>query len=75
MNPIRDPTSSFAELVHQKTRNCVKRYIGVLKGRLRVLDKNRKLRYLPEKYDINIIACTVLHNLMNDVHIPIERAL
>lgn len=78
MTPIRNPANPSEEaynVAHRKARNCVERCIGVLKGRFRILGKDRILRYTPAKCGVIINACAVLHNIMIDANIPIEPDL
>ncbi|CAH1984065.1 unnamed protein product [Acanthoscelides obtectus] len=46
-----------------RTRNCVERYIGVLKNRFRCLLKDRVLHYAPFRAGQIINATSVLHNV------------
>lgn len=78
MTPIRNPVNEYEEaynVAHRKARNCVERCIGVLKGRFRILGKDRILRYSPAKSGVIINACAVLHNIMIEAGIPIETNL
>lgn len=64
MTPILRPTTSAEKKyneAHIKTRNCVERCIGLLKGRWRCLQ--RGLNYSPKRVSKIVLVCAVLHNL------------
>ena len=74
MTPIANAvnTGEIAyNIAHRKARNCVERCIGVLKGRFRILGKDRILRYTPQKAGTIINACVVLHNILIKSRFPI----
>lgn len=44
----------------------------MLKGRFRILGKDRILRYSPQKSGVIINSCAVLHNIMVDAGITVD---
>lgn len=76
MTPIRTATDEYQRnynIAHRASRNCVERCIGVLKGRFRILGKDRILRYAPQKTGIIINSCAVLHNMMIEANVPLQE--
>lgn len=64
MTPILQPSSDPERKYNAaqiKSRNCVERCIGVLKGRWRCLQRN--LKYSPEKVSDMVLVCAALHNI------------
>ena len=76
MTPIANAVSAEDEtynVAHRKARNCVERCIGVLKGRFRILGKDRILRYTPQRAGLIINVCAVLHNILVKSKVPIDE--
>ncbi|XP_054635986.1 putative nuclease HARBI1 isoform X1 [Dunckerocampus dactyliophorus] len=67
MTPLNNPQTPQEQMYNQKhtrTRSCVERTIGILKGRWMCLDTaGGRLLYKPEKVCRIIMACCVLHNI------------
>lgn len=73
------PPGSPAErynVAHKHARNVVERAFGVLKMRLRCLNKHRVLHYSPSKAAHIVYACMVLHNIcmLRKMPLPEEDA-
>ncbi|RVE51570.1 hypothetical protein evm_003702 [Chilo suppressalis] len=58
---------------HVQTRNVIERCFGVLKTRFRCLLAHRTMHYTPEKAGKIVNACVVLHNLICDSRIEIDK--
>ncbi|XP_024869045.1 putative nuclease HARBI1 [Temnothorax curvispinosus] len=56
-----------------RTRSCIERCIGVLKGRFRCILGERMLHYTPRVVARIIIACVILHNICTEGRLPINQ--
>ena len=69
----RTPSEARYNDAHAKTRNTIERTFGVLKSRLRCLDKSGgTLLYGTSKVCKIITACAVLHNLCRLNGVPFD---
>ncbi|KAK3923111.1 Putative nuclease [Frankliniella fusca] len=58
-------------MLHNRSRNCVERCIGVRKGTWRCLMTDRTLHYQPVKAGQIVNACAVLHNYLRQFNKPL----
>ena len=75
MTPINPTTAAQQNYnnAHIQTRGVIERTFGVLKSRMRCLDRTGgALAYTPEKVCKIVVACCIVHNIAIRHGIPLE---
>ena len=63
-NPVSSSEQKYTNIARQKTRSIIKRALGIIKSRWRILDHNGgRLCYAPRRVSKIIVTCCVLHNI------------
>lgn len=70
-NPVDGTPQARYNIAHMRARNCIERYIGVLKSRFRCLLKSRVSRYNENFVGTLINVCSTVHNICLRFNVPL----